>query len=292
MKKLLPILAIGLSPAAIGQANASFAVYFKTDSYQLSHAARARLDSFCRAGIPPGITLMGFCDSRGASTYNDTLSLHRVQAVRTYLLQHGVKPAMITSADGMGESNPVNENKNPAEMALNRRVTIVFPVTGEEKERVTALSSPSMTQQTTAQAATIPSLTKQMADTAVKAGSKIVLQNIYFVGGSPEFLPTSFPIVEELLDVMNKNPTLVIEIEGHICCLPGDSDGYNIKSGRYDLSVGRAQAVMNYLTEHGIAKERVSYKGFGHSMPLYPYPEKDQGEQAVNRRVEIKIVSK
>ena len=37
---------------------------------------------------------------------------------------------------------------------------------------------------------------------------------------------------------------------------------------------------------------RVSYKGFGHTTPIYPWPEKTEDEKMKNRRVEIKIISK
>jgi outer membrane protein OmpA-like peptidoglycan-associated protein len=99
-------------------------------------------------------------------------------------------------------------------------------------------------------------------------------------------------MLEELLEAMLTYPTLVIQVEGHICCNPTPADGLDNETGRYNLSEARAKAVKDYLLEKGIHTDRVKYKGFGHTAPLYPYPEKSLEEEKLNRRVEIKILKK
>jgi flagellar motor protein MotB len=59
---------------------------------------------------------------------------------------------------------------------------------------------------------------------------------------------------------------------------------------RTDLSTQRAKAIYNFLLNHDIQKDRLSYKGFGSSQPIFALPEKDEQERAANRRVEILIV--
>jgi outer membrane protein OmpA-like peptidoglycan-associated protein len=89
--------------------------------------------------------------------------------------------------------------------------------------------------------------------------------------------------VEELLLVMMNNENLKIEIHGHICCFTVDTE---------NLSFKRAQAVYDYLVKNGIAIDRLSFKGFGSTMPIYPLPEKSEEERVANRRVEIFVREK
>jgi outer membrane protein OmpA-like peptidoglycan-associated protein len=85
----------------------------------------------------------------------------------------------------------------------------------------------------------------------------------------------------ELLLVLQKNPKLKIEIQGNICCMPND---------RLNLSMQRAKAIYNFLVANEINKNRLSYKGFGSTRPIYTLPEKTEEERAANRRVEVLIL--
>src|SRR5688572_22225440 len=107
-----------------------------------------------------------------------------------------------------------------------------------------------------------------------------------------QITPESRPILDELLDAMKTHPKLVIEIQGHICCENRIGDGMDLETGIYNLSTARAKAIYDHLISNGIQASRVSYKGFGHSQPMYPFPERTEEERVANRRVEIKIISK
>ena len=74
-----------------------------------------------------------------------------------------------------------------------------------------------------------------------------------------------------------------IEISGHTD--DKGSDTYNQK-----LSENRAKSVVDYLTEKGIKKERLEFKGYGESQPISSN-ETEEGQQ-LNRRIEFKILSK
>jgi outer membrane protein OmpA-like peptidoglycan-associated protein len=82
----------------------------------------------------PAITLevQGHTDSRGADAYNYWLSHDRANAVRTYLIEHGVDRSRLTFR-GFGETCPVETNRTNAGRAANRRS--VFLRTDREFER-------------------------------------------------------------------------------------------------------------------------------------------------------------
>ena len=261
-----------------GHSQNSFTVHFDFNKHNLTATARLQLDSFLlteKKQLPKlVIRLNGHCDAIGSDEYNYKLSEQRVATVKKYLLENGVQAANIGDEIGHGKKEPLNENNTEEERQLNRRVEISFIP-------VTATDNPGNI-----------SLKEKIADSSVTAGTNIVLRNINFYGGMHQFLPESTPMLEELLDAMKTYPKLVIEVQGHICCHPDNGDGMDNETGINNLSRARAKAVQDYLISNGIAPERVSYKGFGHSIPIYAYPEQSEEERTQNRRVEIKIISK
>lgn len=254
-----------------------FTVHFELDKYHLTASTRASLDSFVLAekqnlnGL--FIELDGYCDISGTDEYNNELSRKRAMSVQRYLTKIGISAKSITNMNSHGRSSPLNENKTEEERQQNRRVTVRVSKTGP------APGDDSL------------SLMEKIADTATKSGTTIALKNINFYGGSPLPLPGSFATMDELLETMRVNYKLVIEIRGHICCVPYPDDSEYRATGN-GLSEERARTVYAHLVGNGIEANRVSYKGYGHSLPIYPYPEKSEEERVANRRVEIKIISK
>jgi outer membrane protein OmpA-like peptidoglycan-associated protein len=275
------ILLLLIQLSGHSQTKESFSLYFDFDKYYLTSRAVTQMDSFFRTNknIIRSIQfeLKGYCDNRGTDNYNNILSEKRVATVKNYLLKKGINIEFIISALGYGETEPLNENKTEEQRQLNRRVDI-FIIKSE--------SNISGNQNDTL------SLKQKIADSTTKAGTNIILHNINFVGGMHQFLPESAPVLEELFEAMLSNPKLVIRVEGHICCLSDKADGPDLETGLPNLSEARAKAVMDFLVSKGIDAKRISYKGFGHSAPIYPYPEQSEEERIQNRRVEIKIISK
>lgn len=272
------VLNISLLCITAGYAQSTFTVLFDFNKYNLITAAVGQLDSFLliekQSLSTLSLQLNGHCDAIGSDEYNNKLSNQRVAAVKKYLLSHGILPDKIGEEIGHGKKESLNENKTEAERQLNRRVEISF--------NKTAVADP--------QGAI--SLKEKIADSATKAGSNIVLQSINFWGGRHQFLPEATPALKELLATMQTYPKLVIRVEGHICCQEDNVDGLDTETGIINLSEARAKAVRDYLVENNIDPNRVSYKGFGHSSPIYLYPEKTEEERIKNRRVELRIVSK
>jgi outer membrane protein OmpA-like peptidoglycan-associated protein len=130
---------------------------------------------------------------------------------------------------------------------------------------------------------------ERIKDSAVQ--SSLILENLNFEGGRHFLLPESMPILDELLKALQNNPTVLIEIQGYVCCTEVNADGLDLDLQTQDLSVQRAKAIYNFLIEKGIDAKRLRYQGFGGSRKIYPY-EQDEFERSKNRRVEIKILSK
>ncbi len=256
-------------------------IHFAFDKSVLDASSKTRLDSLTDSlDVSDRIELHGHCDAIGSNDYNDVLSQKRVMAVKNYLLSIGWETKDILIAEGHGKRMPLTGNESPEQRSLNRRVEIKI------------IYGNGAASKTTPTASKTPTLTEKIADSTVKAGTNLVLRNINFAGGLHRFLPESYPMLEELLDAMRTYPALVIRVEGHICCNPTPADGLDNETGLFNLSEARAKAVKDYLVKNGIDPKRISYKGFGHSIPLYPYPEKSLEEEKLNRRVEIRILSK
>lgn len=270
-----------ISVSSYAQNVKSVYVHFAFNKAVLDASARARLDSLTDSlDVSDRIELHGHCDAIGSNDYNDVLSQKRVRAVKNYLLDIGWESKDILMAEGHGEMMPVANNNNPEQRSLNRRVEIKI-----------IYGKPAVADIISIDKNPVP-LKVKIADSTVKAGTNFILRNINFAGGLHRILPESYPMLEELLDAMRSYPSLVIRVEGHICCNPTPADGLDNETGLFNLSEARAKAVKEYLVKNGIESKRISYKGFGHSIPLYPYPEKSLEEEKLNRRVEIRIISK
>jgi len=72
------------------------------------------------------IRIEGYTDSSGTESYNLDLSQRRADAVRDYLIDHGISPNRII-ARGYGEVDPVASNATMAGRRENRRVEVIVP---------------------------------------------------------------------------------------------------------------------------------------------------------------------
>lgn len=127
----------------------------------------------------------------------------------------------------------------------------------------------------------------------VAKGERIVLNNLLFQAGSPELVESSRAELDRLLTILEENPKMKIEISGHLCCNVEirDGDGYDYDNLTWDLSSNRAKKVRDFLVAKGIDKVRLTYLGSGLSNRLV-YPEESPEDEAMNRRVEIRVVEK
>jgi outer membrane protein OmpA-like peptidoglycan-associated protein len=285
MKFLLTLVITFICAPAFSQRTDTLVIHFDFDKDEINAAAADILNNYFTADRTPrvtGITLYGHCDYIGDHAYNDALSERRVEQAKQYLVGKGLPESIFARHEGFGKRKPLNDNKTASDRLANRRVELI--VHWQPEATVTAPPP-----QQPVKKDTPVSLTDIIKDTAIKEGRNIVLRNLQFEPGRHFLLPSSQPILDELYQVMADNPTLVIQIQGHVCCTPDNEDGLDLDDRTQDLSVKRARAVYNTLIERKIPRERLSFTGFGGGRKLYPL-ERDDFERQENRRVEIKIV--
>lgn len=114
----------------------------------------------------------------------------------------------------------------------------------------------------------------------VDKSDTIELANIFYDLDKATLRPESYVELKKLKSYLEKNPTLKIEIHGH-------TDNQGTEEHNQVLSENRAKSVYNYLIENGIAEDRLSFKGFGESIPKYDN-DTEEGRQK-NRRTEYVI---
>ncbi len=88
----------------------------------------------------------------------------------------------------------------------------------------------------------------------------VLIDNIFYEFDKATLTPESTASLDELVKLLENNPNVTIELASH-CDFRG-RDQYNEK-----LSQKRAEAVVAYLIENGIDKERLTAKGYGESKP-------------------------
>ena len=136
----------------------------------------------------------------------------------------------------------------------------------------------------------------------------VTMDNIFYEFGKWELSPTSETGLAGLVKLLNDNPNITIELSAHTD-MKGDSV-FNLR-----LSEKRAEAVCQYLIQHGIEAERLTPVGYGKQKPVvadkaihdkYPFIPQEQAldeafilslptEQQeicnqINRRTEFKVL--
>ncbi len=137
----------------------------------------------------------------------------------------------------------------------------------------------------------------------------IELPNILYDFGKYDLRPESMVSLDKLVETLNDNPTVTIELMSH-------TDSRDTEEYNQNLSQQRAQVVVDYLIQKGIAADRLTAVGYGESTPkivdqqtskeapflkegtalseqfINSLPNEEQKEIAhqVNRRTEFKVL--
>ena len=90
---------------------------------------------------------------------------------------------------------------------------------------------------------------------------EIVLENIYYDYDESFIREDAQPTLNELSDLLTRNPNIRIELGSHTDCR--GRDDYN-----ETLSQARAQAAVDYLVQAGIGADRLTAKGYGETQPV------------------------
>ncbi len=124
--------------------------------------------------------------------------------------------------------------------------------------------------------------TRMRVDTVVvREGGVFTLFGVNFEVAKAVLRPESMPILDMNAKLFSMYPELRVEVRGHT-----DADGD--ERHNEDLSLRRAQTVADYLVTQGIARERITVKGFGESAPIVS--NNTAVGKARNRRIEFFIV--
>lgn len=119
----------------------------------------------------------------------------------------------------------------------------------------------------------------------MKLGDRINLDNIKFETDKTEILEKSLPALDQLKAFLDINPTITIDIQGHV-----NGEGKKNKKKFISLSKQRAEAIYDKLVAAGVSANRITFQGFGNAKMIYPVPINNRQSEA-NRRVEIEITS-
>ena len=104
------------------------------------------------------------------------------------------------------------------------------------------------------------------------------LDSVLFDFDKTEIKPAGYPLLDAIIVIMEKNPAMSVELQGH-------TDNVGTESYNMGLSMRRSNAVANYLVDKGILRNRMATTGFGFKSPV-ALNGTDFG-RSLNRRVEL-----
>lgn len=255
MRQTLLILFLLAGTCSYSQEQSKYTCYFAFGKYELPKDSAAALTRwFTQFKSPYAVTLSAFTDTIGTVAKNQVLAENRLNTVIALLPAHTGKNA---AKKIVGENYSL---ENYSDHAPWRKVEITVSSTPEAPEESKKFE--------TTDAKTI----EKMETFAREKGP--VRLDIQFVGGLPVYIGNSAQEVEILAEYLRQNPEVTAFIRGHVCC-----------DNEMELSILRAYTVYSDLLRKGISKERLSYRGYGNTMPAMP--EVDSYSRQQNRRVDV-----
>lgn len=114
----------------------------------------------------------------------------------------------------------------------------------------------------------------------VKADKLELKEKLFFAWNEAKLEDASFAVLDEVVQALKDNKGFRVQVEGHTDSTGGEKHNQT-------LSEKRAEAVLDYLAQHGIAKTRLVSKGFSSSVPADT--NKTVGGRENNRRVEFVV---
>ncbi len=124
-------------------------------------------------------------------------------------------------------------------------------------------------------------MSMEFALTPLEIGATIRLNKVYFERGTSTLLDESFDELDQVVAMMEENPSVKIELSGH-------TDNQGSSKLNLQLSQERVDKVELYLIEHGIEGKRIKGKGYGGTRPVASNASEET--RRLNRRVEITIL--
>lgn len=265
--KYLPLLIFGFLHA---QEEVVHSVYFEFDKFALNEKQVGEAVDFIKKTDSTrieSIQIFGYTDDVGKDAYNYKLSTKRATAIQNKFIENGIKSKIIVTIEGKGRiliDDDIVENL-PEKRSKNRRVDIVLNLKPLPKIE-------------------IPGFYNTVQKHHI-VGDHIYLDNVLFERGSSKLTFKTKTELDKVARLLLKYKNLQFEIQGHVCCTPPyQKEAIDMDTKKRQLSTNRAQSVYKYLIFKKIAKERMTFKGYGNTVPLGKGAEYD-------RRVEL-VISK
>ena len=245
-------------------------VYFDFDKFVLNEKQANEVVDFIKKTDSTrieSIQIFGYTDDVGKDAYNYKLSTKRATAIQNKFIQNGITNKVIITIEGKGRiliDDDIVENL-PEKRSKNRRVDVVLNLKPLPKIE-------------------IPGFYNTVQKKHI-VGDHIYLDNVLFDRGSSKLTFKTKTELDKIAKLLLKYKTLNFEVQGHVCCTPPyQKEAIDMDTKKRQLSVNRAQAVYKYLIFKKISKDRMTFKGYGNTVPLGKGAEYD-------RRVEL-VISK
>jgi OmpA-OmpF porin, OOP family len=164
----------------------------------------------------------------------------------------------------------IDYESSPSAITAHKGGTWIYLETKGEFYYQTIVTSKEMNQEVTADASILK-------DEIEKTGH-VAVYGIHFDTAKATIQPDSEDTLKQVAALLQQNPDLKLRVEGH-------TDNQGSAVANQALSERRAQAVVAWLTSHGVAANRLKAQGFGETKPVAENST-DEG-RAKNRRVEL-----
>jgi outer membrane protein OmpA-like peptidoglycan-associated protein len=250
------------------QEEAVHSVYFDFDKSNLNEKQGEELITFIKkidSTRIESIQIFGYTDDIGKEAYNFKLSTKRASVIQTKMIESGIKNKIIVTIEGKGRiliDDDIVENL-PEKRSKNRRVDVVINLKPLPK-------------------IIIPGYYNSIQKNHI-VGDHIYLDNILFERGSSKLTFKAKTELDKISKLLHKYKNLQFEIQGHVCCTPPyQKEAIDKDTRKRQLSTNRAESVFKYLVFKKIPKNRMTFKGYGNTVPLGKGTEYD-------RRVELLI---
>jgi OOP family OmpA-OmpF porin len=246
-----PVLVIVPIVAKTEQYCSILDVQFEINQKTVQREAEEKLSkvvTFMRKYPETTAVIEGHTDEIGASADNMRLSQARAQSMVDYLASQGIARSRL-QAVGYGETRPIADNSTEIGRRLNRRVNAII-----------------------ACATDIEGLTPAAARVTMA-------MEMEFDTNRADIRPEHREELRKVASFMKANPRVTATVEGHTSNQSGTA------AQAMQLSVRRAESVVNALVNLGINRSRLSAAGFGQTR-RFAYNTSVEGRQE-NRRVNI-----
>lgn len=268
MKKLFLLVAFSFLNVVFSQEEAVHSVYFEFDKFSVSDFQVTEMIKFIQTTDSTridNVQIFGYTDDVGKDSYNTKLSTQRANTIKDKLIENGIKSKIIVTIEGKGKimiDDDVVANL-PEKRSKNRRVDLVLNLKPLPKLQMPGFYNTIMKNQI--------------------VGDHIYLENLLFDRGSSKLTTKCKNELDKIALLLHRYKNLKFEIQGHVCCTPPyQKEAIDMDTKKRQLSTNRAQSVYKYFAFRRIDKKRMSFKGYGNTVPLGKGAEYD-------RRVELVI---